>query len=111
MMGPMSESGDGPEASGARRMSPARQVLTLFGDYWWSVPDPMPTGALVAALNDLGVKEAAARATLARLTRLGLLVQSKAGRRTTHRPSEWAQVIVDEEARWLDTFGRVDLEW
>lgn len=100
-----------PELPPGRRVSPARQALTLFGDYWWSVPDPMPSGALVAALIDLGVKEAAARASLARLTRLGLLEQGKVGRRTTHRLSERARGIVDEEARWLDTFGRVEPEW
>ena len=107
----MSESGGPADTSVVRRASPARQVLTLFGDYWWSVPEPMPSGALVAALIDLGVKEAAARATLTRLTRLGLLEQGKVGRRTTHRLSERARGIVDEEARWLDTFGRVEPEW
>ena len=51
---------EGPNGLGIRRVSPVRQVLTIFGDYWWHVGEPMPTGALVAALADLGVKEAAA---------------------------------------------------
>jgi phenylacetic acid degradation operon negative regulatory protein len=92
-------------------MSPARQVLTLFGDYWWGVPDPMPSGALVAAMIDLGMKEPAARASTARLTRAGLLIQEKVGRRTTHRLSERAAGIVAEEAAWLDRFGRDDPQW
>jgi phenylacetic acid degradation operon negative regulatory protein len=100
-----------PDHPPSRRVSPARQALTLFGDYWWSVPEPIPSGALVAALFDLGVKEAAARATLTRLTRLGLLDQGRTGRRTTYGLSERAREIVDEEARWLDTFGRVEPEW
>lgn len=100
-----------PENPPGRRVSPARQALTLFGDYWWSVPEPMPSGALVAAFIDLGAQEAAARATLTRLTRLGLLEQGRTGRRTTHRLSERSKGIVDEEARWLDTFGRVEPEW
>lgn len=107
----MSESDAAPEAAGARRMSPARQVLTLFGDYWWDVSAAMPSGALVAAMIDLGMKEPAARATTARLTRTGLLVQEKAGRRTTHRLSERAAEIVAEEAAWLDRFGSEDPEW
>jgi phenylacetic acid degradation operon negative regulatory protein len=107
----MSDSGAAPEASAARRVSPARQVLTLFGDYWWEVSDPMPSGALVAAMIDLGMKEPAARATTARLTRTGLLVQEKAGRRTTHRLSERAAAIVAEEAAWLDRFGSENPEW
>lgn len=94
-----------------RRASPARQVLTLFGDYWWRENEPMPSGALVAALADLGVKEAAARATLARLTRLELLASDRIGRRTTHRLSPRAAAIVAEEAHWLETFGREEPEW
>ncbi|WP_404429676.1 PaaX family transcriptional regulator [Microbacterium lacus] len=94
-----------------RRVSPARQVLTLFGDYWWEADDAMPSGAIVAALGDLGVKEAAARATLTRLTRLELLVSDRAGRRTTHRLSSRAAEIIAEEAAWLDSFGRDESTW
>jgi phenylacetic acid degradation operon negative regulatory protein len=107
----MSESGAPSETSVVRRTSPARQVLTLFGDYWWGVTEAMPSGALVAAMIDLGMKEPAARATTARLTRMGLLVQDRIGRRTTHRLSERAAGIVAEEAAWLDRFGRENPEW
>ena len=82
---------EGPNGLGIRRVSPVRQVLTIFGDYWWHVEEPMPTGALVAALADLGVKEPAARATLTRMTRNGLLTVDRAGRRTVHRLTERAQ--------------------
>lgn len=104
---------DQPGGTGAvfRRVSPARQVLTLFGDYWWYADEPMPSGALVSALGDLGVKEAAARATLTRLTRLELLVSDRVGRRTTHRLSARAASIIAEEAQWLEVFGRVESEW
>ncbi|HET8926517.1 MAG TPA: hypothetical protein VFN24_01650, partial [Microbacterium sp.] len=92
-----------PVETGAplRRVSPARQVLTLFGDYWWDVDEALPTGALIAALGDLGVKEAAARATLTRLTRMELLVPSRIGRRTTHRLSPQGRATIDAEAEWL----------
>ena len=96
---------------GIRRVSPVRQVLTIFGDYWWHVTEPMPTGALVAALDDLGVKEAAARATLTRMTRTGLLSVDRVGRRTVHRLTGRAIAIVDEEAGWLDSFGLVEPAW
>ncbi|MGR0219769.1 PaaX family transcriptional regulator [Agromyces sp. ZXT2-6] len=102
---------DGRNGLGIRRASPVRQVLTIFGDYWWHVDEPMPTGALVCALDDLGVKEAAARATLTRMTRNGLLSLGRAGRRTVHRLTERAIAIVDEEAAWLDTFGVVEPRW
>jgi phenylacetic acid degradation operon negative regulatory protein len=94
-----------------RRVSPAHQVFTLFGDYWWNVSEPMPTGALVCALIDLGIKEAAARASLVRLTRLGLLESERVGRRTTHRLSPRSSATVLEEAAWLDDFGRLEPEW
>ena len=102
---------EGPNGLGIRRVSPVRQVLTIFGDYWWHVEEPMPTGALVAALADLGVKEPAARATLTRMTRNGLLTVDRAGRRTVHRLTERAVAIVDEEAAWLDSFGLEEAPW
>jgi len=102
---------EGPNGLGIRRVSPVRQVLTIFGDYWWHVGEPMPTGALVAALADLGVKEPAARATLTRMTRSGLLSADRAGRRTVHRLTDRAVAIVDEEAAWLDSFGLEEAPW
>jgi phenylacetic acid degradation operon negative regulatory protein len=94
-----------------RRTSPTRQVLTIFGDYWSHVDEPMPSGALVRALADLGMQDAAARATLARMARIGLLEVERVGRRTTHRLTERAEVIVDEESDWLESFGRTEYEW
>lgn len=102
---------EGPNGLGIRRVSPVRQVLTIFGDYWWHVEEAMPTGALVAALADLGVKVPAARATLTRMTRTGLLAVDRAGRRTVHRLTERAVAIVDEEAAWLDSFGLEETPW
>lgn len=94
-----------------RRVSPVRQVLTIFGDYWWGVDDALPTGALVTGLTDLGLKEAAARATLARMVRGGLMEAERAGRRTTHRLTPRALAIVDEEAGWLESFGLIEPAW
>lgn len=102
---------DGAGSPGSRRVSPVRQVLTIFGDYWWHVDEPMPTGALVTGLTDLGLKEAAARATLARMVRSELLTAERVGRRTTHRLSPHARDVVDEEGRWLESFGLVETAW
>jgi len=99
-------------ASGrARRGSPVRQVLTLFGDYWWHVEEPLPSGAIIAAMGDLGVKEPATRATLSRMVQTGLLDADRVGRRTTHALTARAKHIVEEEAQWLDTFGRREPQW
>lgn len=107
----MTGADEGIAGNGIRRASPVRQVLTIFGDYWWHVDEALPTGALLAALIDLGLKEAAARATLTRMTRSGLLVADRAGRRTTHRLTDRAIAIVDEEAAWLDRFGLEEPPW
>ncbi len=100
-----------PGAGGARHGVAARQVLTLFGDYWWGIGAPVPAGAMVAALGDLGVKEAAARATLSRLVRTGLLRAERTGRRTAHALTDRATEIVREEADWLESFGVDEPEW
>ena len=102
---------EGPVGPGIRRASPVRQVLTIFGDYWWNVDEPLPTGALVAALGDLELKEAAARATLTRMAKSGLLSVERVGRRTSHRLTDRARAIVAEEAAWLDAFGLKEPEW
>lgn len=102
---------DGAGSPEFRRVSPVRQVLTVFGDYWWGVDEALPTGALVTALTDLGLKEAAARATLARMVRNGLLAAERAGRRTTHSLTARATEIVGEEAAWLESFGLVEQPW
>lgn len=88
-----------------------RQVLTLFGDYWWHVAVPLPSGAIIAAMGDLGVKEPATRATLSRMVQTGLLDADRVGRRTTHALTARAKRIVEEEAQWLDTFGRREPQW
>jgi len=102
---------DAASSPGPRRISPVRQVLTIFGDYWWRVAEPMPTGAIVTALIDVGLKEAAARATLTRMVRGDLLLADRVGRRTTHRLTPRAQDIVDEEGVWLESFGLVEPRW
>ncbi len=68
-----------PSAAAQR---PPRLLLTLLGDYWWQRTEPLPSAAIVALLAEFGVSDSAARAALSRLTRNGLLVTSKTGRRT-----------------------------
>ncbi|QEW01162.1 transcriptional regulator, PaaX family protein [Microbacterium caowuchunii] len=94
-----------------RRESPVLQVLTLFGDYWWGVTEPLPTGAILAAMADLGVKQPAARATLVRMAQAGILEVSRSGRRTSHRLAHRGVDMVQEQAGWLRTFGRIEPEW
>lgn len=98
-------------APSARYASPSRQVLTLFGDYWWHVDQPFPSAALVASLGDLGVADGAARATLSRLARAEVLVGDRAGRRTSYRLAPRGVDIVETQSAWLDRFGVVESAW
>jgi phenylacetic acid degradation operon negative regulatory protein len=90
---------------------PPRLLLTLLGDYWWQRTEPLPTAAIVALLAEFKVSDSAARAALSRLTRNGLLVTSKSGRRTFTRLSAHAAAILDDGARRIFSFGEASGPW
>jgi phenylacetic acid degradation operon negative regulatory protein len=90
---------------------PPRLLLTLLGDYWWRRTEPLPSAALVALLAEFGVSDSAARAALSRLTRNGLLITSKSGRRTVVRLSQRAARILDDGGRQIFSFGQVSRPW
>jgi phenylacetic acid degradation operon negative regulatory protein len=90
---------------------PPRLLLTLLGDYWWQRTDSLPSAALVALLAEFGVSDSAARAALSRMSRNGLLVTSRSGRRTFVRLSERAAQILDEGARHIFSFGLHSQPW
>src|SRR6267142_2417317 len=90
---------------------PPRLLLTLLGDYWWQRTEPLPSAAIVALLAEFGVSDSAARAALSRLTRNGLLVTSKTGRRTFSRLSSRAAEILDDGARRIFSFGAASQPW
>jgi phenylacetic acid degradation operon negative regulatory protein len=96
---------------GGAAQRPPRLLLTLLGDYWWQRTEPLPSAAIVALLAEFGVSDSAARAALSRLTRNGLLITSKAGRRTFSRLSPRAATILDDGARRIFSFGAASEPW
>ncbi len=96
---------------GTAAQRPPRLLLTLLGDYWWQRTEPLPSAAIVALLAEFGVSDSAARAALSRLTRNGLLVTSKSGRRTYSRLSVRAAEILDDGARRIFSFGAASQPW
>jgi phenylacetic acid degradation operon negative regulatory protein len=90
---------------------PPRLLLTLLGDYWWRRTEPLPSAVIVALLAEFGVSDSAARAALSRLTRNGLLVTSRNGRRTFVQLSARAADVLDDGARRIFTFGRHPDPW
>jgi phenylacetic acid degradation operon negative regulatory protein len=90
---------------------PPRLLLTLLGDYWWQRTEPLPSAAIVGLLAEFGVSDSAARAALSRLTRNGLLVTSRSGRRTYVRLSARAADVLDDGARRIFSFGSRPAAW
>jgi phenylacetic acid degradation operon negative regulatory protein len=90
---------------------PPRLLLTLLGDYWWQRTESLPSAAIVGLLAEFGVSDSAARAALSRLTRNGLLVTSRSGRRTFVRLSARAADVLDDGGRRIFSFGATPAPW
>ena len=90
---------------------PPRLLLTLLGDYWWQRTESLPSAAIVGLLAEFGVSDSAARAALSRLTRNGLLVTSRSGRRTFVRLSQRAADVLDDGGRRIFSFGAAPAPW
>jgi phenylacetic acid degradation operon negative regulatory protein len=96
---------------GSVAQRPPRLLLTLLGDYWWQRTEPLPSAAVVALLAEFGVSDSASRAALSRLTRNGLLVTSRNGRRTYVQLSDRAANVLDDGARRIFSFGGRPTPW
>jgi len=96
---------------GSVAQRPPRLLLTLLGDYWWQRTEPLPSAAIVALLAEFGVSDSAARAALSRLTRNGLLMTSRHGRRTYVQLSVRAADVLDDGGRRIFSFGRRPAPW
>jgi phenylacetic acid degradation operon negative regulatory protein len=90
---------------------PPRLLLTLLGDYWWQRTESLPSASIVGLLAEFGVSDSAARAALSRLTRNGLLVTSRSGRRTFVRLSQRAADVLDDGGRRIFSFGEAPAPW
>src|SRR3984885_15038501 len=96
---------------GSVAQRPPRLLLSLFGDYWWRGREPLPSAVMAGLLPEFGVSDSAARAALSRLTRNGLLVTSRQGRRTFVQLSARAADVLDDGARRIFSFGRRPSPW
>jgi phenylacetic acid degradation operon negative regulatory protein len=94
--------------------SPQHLLVTIFGDYWLTREERLPSAALVSLLKEFDVTSASARSALSRLNRRGLLQSSKRGRRTYYglHPSVAERVRAGRDR--IMTFGMAedwDGEW
>jgi phenylacetic acid degradation operon negative regulatory protein len=91
--------------------NPQHLLLTLLGDYWYGREAPLPSAALVDLLGEFSVTGVSARAALSRLARRGLLLLSKAGRRTYYALSPRAADVLTEGSRHILSFGATETSW
>lgn len=87
-----------------------RLLVTLFGDYARHRP-PIPSAALVQILEEFGITPANARAALSRLTQQGMLLRSRAGRRTSYSLTGSAVRILEQGAQRIFGLGAADQGW
>lgn len=110
---------DGSSAEGAprsRRAGPgstsARSLLlTVLGEFVLPSGEPVWTGALLGALEALGIEEKAARQALARSSTEGLLTADRVGRRTRWSLTPSGEQLLKEGAERIYSFMRHTNRW
>jgi phenylacetic acid degradation operon negative regulatory protein len=107
----VSQDGALREADERAARSTAQLLAALMGDYWYAGEDFIPSAALVTLLGEFGVGEAAARATLSRLTRAGNLEGTKTGRTTAYRLAPSMMEEAKSLSRALTLVGAEPIEW
>ncbi|HEY8478534.1 MAG TPA: PaaX family transcriptional regulator C-terminal domain-containing protein [Spirillospora sp.] len=95
---------DASPSTRPRPRAPQRLLLSFFGSL---VLDrgypPISSRVFLHLLGDLGVAEAAARATLARMTRKGLLTRVREGRTARFSLTPWAEELLREARPRVDS--------
>lgn len=90
---------------------PSRVLLTLFGEYWGSQPQALPSAALVALLAEFGISDTAARATLSRMVHHGWLASSRRGRQTFYQLDAQTAQAIQHGARRVFSLGLHTRPW
>jgi phenylacetic acid degradation operon negative regulatory protein len=107
------------ESGGAREPAPAHRPQSLLLSFLGSVVldeglPPLPSAVLLDVLADLGVTEAAARATLKRMTQRGLLDRGQVGRTAQYALTPKAERVLRQAAARVSSpapFTHSEGEW
>jgi phenylacetic acid degradation operon negative regulatory protein len=91
--------------------APQHLLVTLLGDYWLADTARVPAAALVEVMAEFGVSEGNARTALSRLSRRGIVVSERVGRRSEVRLSDVAAKDVSAGAGRIMRFGRENSPW
>ena len=90
---------------------PQHLLLILLGDYFLDSSEYIPSASLVSLLEEFGITSAGSRAALSRLSRRGLLANSKSGRNTYYRLTPRAAALLREGAQHIFSFGAAERPW
>lgn len=90
---------------------PQRLLTTLLGDYWFQRPEHLPSGALVALLEEFEITAPSARAAVRRVADRGLLTTSRQGRVVAYGLPPRGQEVLVTHMRRLFAFGASAPEW
>ncbi|AVV44570.1 PaaX family transcriptional regulator [Streptomyces sp. P3] len=108
-------SGDGTGPTRSLRWqtgaSPAALTVTLIADYTFPGRARLPAAAIVALLGEFDVADGAARTTISRLARRGVLEGSRQGRRSSYRLTRDAAVDLWSGGASIATFTTQPDAW
>ncbi len=108
-LGVQADSGDRRRETGTA--SARSLLLTILGEFVLPRRRPAWTGALVAALAELGVEEKAGRQAVSRTAAEGLLASHRHGRRTCWELTPAGVQLLAQGAERIFGFGRHSQDW
>lgn len=91
--------------------SPQGLGITLITDYTLSARAWLPSAAIVDLLGEFGVTNGAARTTISRLARRGVLEGRRDGRYSAYRLTDPAAANLSNGAREIAAFGAAPESW
>lgn len=100
-----------PERSAAPWQRPQAIVLTFCALYMRGRPEAVYSGSLVEVLGHVGVGEHAARSTLARMCRRGLLERHRLGKRVYFALTDHAATVLEEGGQRVEQLEAVNRNW
>jgi phenylacetic acid degradation operon negative regulatory protein len=107
-----------PGSAGAARLprrqagnSPRGLAVTLIADYTLSTRGWLPSAAIVALLEEFGVTTGAARTTISRLARRGVLEGNRQGRHSSYRLTDPIALDLSNSMHAVAEFTLVQESW
>lgn len=104
-------SGDGGNGSGSGSSRGQGLAETLIADYTFPARAWLPSTAIVSLLGEFGVASGAARTTISRMARRGVLERSRQGRYSSYRLTRDAATSLWTGGNWIAAFTTQPDSW